>query len=676
MALSSLFSAGHYRVLQSRSLFLKEKRFLAINDYIEAWKKGTREAHLLHIQDKDSYLPVLADIVPDLNKRPQVNLGLCQIPMELIEGTATRGRTTAFSHSFYPLLEPESEFAMKWADLYDGILEDGLRQPIKAMEYYNRFYVIEGNKRVSVMRQLDSLTIEAEVTRIIPEKEDSERYRVYNEFLSFYKDTRIDYILFSHEGAYARLRNEVNMKEGEKWSDELISNIHSCFYRFQQAYLKAEGKRRLSVSDAFLLYLEIYSYEEAQKRTPSQIIQDIAKIRSEYNVAEAGKPVALLSQPSEEKPSLLQSVLHRPPRTLKCAFLYNSSPERSGWTYWHELARKATENTFESQLETVAKADVSMEEAASVIESLIQDGYTTIFATSPVFLDACIHESALHPEARILNCSLLASYHNVRSYYLRIYEAKFILGAIAGAMADNNKIGYIADYPIYGVPASINAFAVGAQLTNPRAKVYLDWSTLPGHSPEDALAAQDVRIISSRDISAPLLEYRTFGLYEKDPGDKARNLAMPAWNWSKLYEGIVRSILTGAWSEEGEQHADRAMAYYMGMATGAIDLFYSSRIPTRLKRLVDLLHERMRSEAFLPFIGPQYDQDGILRIEQDVALTPQDIIRMDYLADNVIGTIPKVDQLNPTATNLVTLQGIRAATEPSENTTESKKSNE
>jgi len=40
-----------------------------------------------------------------------------------------------------------------------------------------------------------------------------------------------------------------------------------------------------------------------------------------------------------------------------------------------------------------------------------------------------------------------------------------------GAIAENDRIGYIADYPIYGVPASINAFALGARLTNPRTKV-------------------------------------------------------------------------------------------------------------------------------------------------------------------------------------------------------------
>ena len=51
------------------------------------------------------------------------------------------------------------------------------------------------------------------------------------------------------------------------------------------------------------------------------------------------------------------------------------------------------------------------------------------------------------------------------------------MGAIAGAMAENNKIAYIADYPIYGAIANINAFALGAKMINPRAKVYLEWST-------------------------------------------------------------------------------------------------------------------------------------------------------------------------------------------------------
>ena len=72
--------------------------------------------------------------------------------------------------------------------------------------------------------------------------------------------------------------------------------------------------------------------------------------------------------------------------------------------------------------------------------------------------------------------------------------------------------------------------------------------------------------------------------------------------------------------------------------------------------------ERIRAGAFLPFVGPIVDQAGQVHVAADVALTPQEIILMDYLAGNVIGRIPSVDELNDVAKGLVSLQGIRAAT--------------
>ena len=34
------------------------------------------------------------------------------------------------------------------------------------------------------------------------------------------------------------------------------------------------------------------------------------------------------------------------------------------------------------------------------------------------------------------------------------------MGAVAGAMAENDRIAYVEDYPIYGSIANINAFAL------------------------------------------------------------------------------------------------------------------------------------------------------------------------------------------------------------------------
>ena len=633
---------------------------MGLDQYIKARREGLREVHAMQTRGEDPALPVLSEIVPELNRLSQVPLGLMQISVDQIAGTATKGRTTAFSPNFMPLLDQNSEFASKWIMLYDDVVEDGLRQPVKALEYYNKFYIVEGNKRVSVSKVLDAVFIEAEVTRIMPAAEDSERFRVYQEFLTFFKDTKIHNVYFEHEGDFARLYELMGQTPGVPWAAETKFDFESVYYRFSQAYGAQESSRApMGTANAFLKYLEIYGYENSIGKGQSELRQEIRRIQSEFAVAAAGKPAALLNQPAEKQQGILKSVLRWQPQTLRCAFLYNRSPQDSGWTYWHELGRKALEETFGKRVETTARENVPQADAFAAIEALIAEGYQVIFATSPVFLDACIRASALHPEAKILNCSLLASYHNVRSFYLRIYEAKFVLGAIAGTLADNDRIGYIADYPIYGVPASINAFALGAQMTNPRAKIYLEWSTIPGIRPEEALRANEVSIISGRDISAPHMESRAFGLYQQC-GDAIQNLAMPVWNWQKLYEGIVRSILTGAWAEEENTNPDRALSYYMGMSTDAIDLICSRKLPPHVQRLVEMLHAHIRSGEFLPITGPLVDQDGTLRAAQGMPLAPQEIIRMDYLADNVRGRIPKVDELTDVARSLVTLQGLRS----------------
>lgn len=69
-----------------------------------------------------------------------------------------------------PLIAGESEFGSKWMYLYKAHMEEGIRDPIKVYEYLNWFYVVEGNKRVSVLKYCDAYSISAVVTRLIPKK--------------------------------------------------------------------------------------------------------------------------------------------------------------------------------------------------------------------------------------------------------------------------------------------------------------------------------------------------------------------------------------------------------------------------------------------------------------------------------------------------------------------------
>ena len=80
------------------------------------------------------------------------------------------------------------------------------------------------------------------------------------------------------------------------------------------------------------------------------------------------------------------------------------------------------------------------------MEEAIAEGAQVLFATTPPLIAACRKIAARHPGIRILNCSVSMPYTGVRTYYSRIYEGKFITGAIAGAMAQNDRVGYVASY--------------------------------------------------------------------------------------------------------------------------------------------------------------------------------------------------------------------------------------
>ena len=162
--------------------------------YARALKAGQKEyKHLLQKQ-LDPYLPALEELLSKGEIKGEEDLGLISIPMELIVGTRNTARRDCFSASFLPLLDENSEFAVKWGALAQAHLQEGIRDPIKAVEYRNRYYIIEGHKRVSVLRYFGSPTVTGTVTRLLPVESDTEEYHLYQEYLAFYRHTKINYI--------------------------------------------------------------------------------------------------------------------------------------------------------------------------------------------------------------------------------------------------------------------------------------------------------------------------------------------------------------------------------------------------------------------------------------------------------------------------------------------------
>ncbi len=631
---------------------------MATDEYIKARKLGLKELNACLQRNVSPYLPALEDQVSHLNALTRVPLGVISIPLKNIVGTATSGRANAFAANFMPVLSPYSEFARKWSELYENVVENGVCQPVTAIEYLNRYYLLEGNKRVSVCKYLDSAGIEAEVTRVMPPSTaDDPQLRLYRELLPFITDSGVRTIWFSREGSVAELYALTGREPGVKWTAEETADFHAAYYYFRRAFKRVIDKPlKLTTADAFLIYLRVFGYAGSWERPAEEMREQVSQLYSEFLRSQEESGVELIMQPSAESQNsgILNALFG--PSSLKVAFVYNREPAQSGWMYWHELGRVNLENELKGRVTTTACVCQEPERVEEEIERLIEEGNRLIFTTAPTMLNACIRPSLRHPEVKILNCSLLASYHNVRAYYLRTYEVKLLLGMLAGALADNNKIGYIADYPIFGIPASINAFALGASMVNPRAKVYLAWSACADFCNEQPFLDPEITVISNRDVSAPSHSALNHGLYRVTK-EGVENLAIPILDWGKLYIALARSLLNGKW--EADLSGARALDYWWGISSGTLDLAITQRMPPALRRLVNAMHESIREGMVRPFEGTLRDQSGAVRCEREAALSPAQILTMDYLAENVVGRIPATQELRPEAKALVELQGLR-----------------
>ena len=180
-----------------------------LEDYKSALRAGQRAYRARIARGQSPYLAVLDDVLKGVDIVAQEPLGLVEIPAESIVGTKTSGRHTAFAPNFMPLLEPDTEFAVKWSNLCDAHLEEGIHTPIIAFEYMNRFYVQEGNKRVSVLKYYGAVKIPGTVTRLIPARTEDLENKIYYEFLDFYKLSKVNYVHFSKLGGYNKLQTLV-----------------------------------------------------------------------------------------------------------------------------------------------------------------------------------------------------------------------------------------------------------------------------------------------------------------------------------------------------------------------------------------------------------------------------------------------------------------------------------
>ncbi|MBQ9469141.1 MAG: BMP family ABC transporter substrate-binding protein [Clostridia bacterium] len=627
-------------------------------EYLRAMHMAQKEKKKLEAEGKTPFPAVLDDVLPDAGFCTGVDLPVQEIPADRIVGTASRSRMNVFSASFLPLPEPESEFGMKWIALCRAHLSDvGIRDPIECVEYLGNFYVQEGNKRASVLKYFGAVRIPAKIRRIMPSHGDEARLAAYREFLEFYKKTKLYDVQFKKPGDYARLYAALKKKREDDWSEEEKRRFSAVYYSFSQAFAQLGGAgRALLPEDAFVLFLEVYTYEQLCAMQQPELRRALASLWGDVQTAAEPSSINVKTTPEgETKKGVIGKLITvaGAPKHLNVAFIYQKSEAESDWTSGHAKGAAEMQAALGDAV-TVREyrhAD-SPGQAEALLAEAAGDGADVIFTTTPPLLHAALRAAVAYPKITFFNCSACKPLSSVRSYYCRTYEGKFITGLIAGALSENGLVGYVGSYPILGVPASINAFARGARMTNPRAKILLSWSCLPG-DPVASLRERGVRVISNRDIPLPdalCSSGGNYGAFLYGEDGRPRPVASPCWKWGTLYEHVVRSILNGTFEKKDQAEA---VNYWWGMDSGVIDVTLTKDLPPDLKSLADTFTDLIRQGKYDPFQTKMTARDGSLICDGVKSLTSMEILKMDRLSDAVIGDIPGYGELLPMSRALV-----------------------
>jgi basic membrane protein A len=218
-----------------------------------------------------------------------------------------------------------------------------------------------------------------------------------------------------------------------------------------------------------------------------------------------------------------------------------------------------------------------MQSEAAVREAIL-DGADIVFAISWGFDAVCAKFAEIYPNVIFAHATgPLSNGKNFTNYFGRVYQARYLSGVVAGLKTKTNMVGYVAAKGKENseVTGGLNAFAMGVESVNPKAKVYVVVTHNWDDSEAERLATRkliqfgcDV-IAQHCNLATPQIEAQKAGVwgigYNTDmfPFAPDAVLTSVVWNWGAYYTKMVKSVIDGTFNTK---------PYFGGLEDGIVAL--------------------------------------------------------------------------------------------------------
>jgi basic membrane protein A len=323
---------------------------------------------------------------------------------------------------------------------------------------------------------------------------------------------------------------------------------------------------------------------------------------------------------------------------LKIGVIYpNQVGLESGYDYMHRQGIAAmqkklhiTENQIISKINVFEGWPGTVEAA---MRECIAEGANIILALSWGYGDVCEKLAAEFPGVIFVHAT--GTKHNdtnFTNYAGRIYQARYLSGIAAGLRTETGKIGYVAAMGKDNseVTAGLNAFALGIEQVNPRARVHVQviYSWFDPMGETDAarsLIASGCDVIAMHCNTAhPVIAAEKAGVwgigYNSDMAPEAPGAVLTSviFDWGVYYTRLAQSVIDGSFT---------TAPYFGGLAEGMVGLspFNEALAAPGTAEAVEAGRRRIVEAGFDVFDGVMETNDGKTAGAEGTSLSDREI---------------------------------------------------
>jgi basic membrane protein A and related proteins len=326
---------------------------------------------------------------------------------------------------------------------------------------------------------------------------------------------------------------------------------------------------------------------------------------------------------------------------FKVAWIYVGPHNDGGWSSAHDAGRLYVQKALGSKVQTTYKENIAVgAQLQQTVASLVNQGYKMIFGTSYGYFDKAL--AAKYPQVDFEQATGTDTAKNLSEYFGAAEDTVFLSGMAAGAATKSGTIGYVVAYPIPEVIRHANAFALGAQLMHPGAKVKLVWTNSWFDPAKEKKAAESLKAAGA-DVLGQNVDSPATGQFAESNGipwvgydSNAQKFAPKSWltaavyNWGPYYLKRVKAAMAGTW---------KSGFYYGSIKDGFTGLApYGPSVSAATKAAIASKMKAIENGSFYEFTGPLYDQKGKLKVPAGKKLTVKDLYSMNWLVKGVIGS--------------------------------------